>query len=245
MLTYTDNPAKRLVFILKSAQSHPGSERVARVWASVFNVGEKDLPQIFYFLGLLHRLSMDVDERIKQIPELNSELYLLNMPEIRESLSPIQLNAQWATSLKHLTPQAIRALEFCADALSKQHEEETIPETELADLTREIQEFYEYVASAKLDQQLRLVLLDLVGTMQKAVMEYRIRGVAALRDSIVYSIGTFILNHELFKREKDEPALHKFGQMLARVTKVVFAATKVKALYDTVQKLLPDKLPPL
>jgi len=166
-------------------------------------------------------------------------------PKSESPLSPIQLNAQWAISLKHLTPQAIRALEFCADALSKQHEEEAIPETELADLTREIQEFYEYIASAKLDQQLRLVLLDLVGTMQKAVMEYRIRGVAALRDSIVYSIGTFILNHELFKREKDETALHKFGQILARVTKVVFAATNVKALYDTVQKLLPDKLPPL
>jgi hypothetical protein len=171
MLIYTDNPAQRLLSILKSAQAHQGSQPTSQVWAAVFSVNQNDLPQIFYFLGLLQRLSMEVDERIKQIPDLNHELYLINMPEIRQALAPNQLNAQWAQSLRHLTPQAVRALEFCADALSKQHEEEIIPDSELADLTREIQELYEYVASATLDQQLRLVLLDLLGTMQKAVME--------------------------------------------------------------------------
>jgi hypothetical protein len=152
---------------------------------------------------------------------------------------------KWAQSLRHLTPQAVRALEFCADALSKQHEEEIIPDSELADLTREIQELYEYVASATLDQQLRLVLLDLLGTMQKAVMEYRVRGAAALRDSIVHSLGTFMLNHELFKKERKATAVQMFGNLLAHVTKVVSAAVKVKTLYDQVQKLIPDKLPDL
>jgi hypothetical protein len=245
MLIYTDNPAQRLLDILKSARSHQGHESIAQVWAVVFNIDKGDLPQIFYFLGLLHRVSMDVDERIKQLPNLNHELYLLNMPEIRQALAPNQLNGQWAESLRYLSPHAIRALEFCADALSKQHEEAMISDTELADLTREIQDLYEYIASANLDQQLRLVLLDLLGTMQKAVMEYRIRGAAALRDSIVHSLGTFMLNHELFKKEKNEPAVQKFGNLLAHVTKVVSATLKVKALYDKVQKLLPDKLPEL
>jgi hypothetical protein len=61
----------------------------------------------------------------------------------------------------------------------------------------------------------------------------------------VHSLGTVMLNHELFKKERKATAVQMFGNLLAHVTKVVSAAVKVKTLYDQVQKLIPDKLPDL
>lgn len=184
-MKYTDNPAKRLHAILSSALSKNKGEQAVKVWASVFGIEDEDpKPKVFYYLGLLHHLTYDIEERIQRLPDINTNLYLRAMPDIRDALAPMRFDQSFQnTADRHLSAGTLTVLEFCANELGKHHHEDPIPPESLEELRTDITGLREEIGNADLDEDLRMVLLDLSTMMLRAIDEYDIRGAAGLRDN--------------------------------------------------------------
>ena len=236
----SDNPARRLHSLLADALTKNPNEQTRKVWASVFSISEKEAAgRVFYDLGLLHHLTYAIEDRIRRIPDINIELFLRAIPAVRLALSPIQMNASFGeTAGKHLNAGTMTALEFAANELAKDHHEDPIPPEDLTAIRDQALQLLEDVRIADIDSDLRTLLMDLLVTMIRCVDEYRIRGAAGLRDVVAFSVGQFILNHDLFEKTKKEPVVQRFYKLVGRVSTVVSAAIKVMELYGKVAPLL-------
>jgi hypothetical protein len=240
----TDNPAKRLHAILSQALNKKPNEQTIKVWASVFGVPEKDAAgRVFYYLGLLHQLTYAVEERINRIPDINAELYLRALPDIRLALSPVNTQQSFTdTAGRHLGAGTMTVLEFAANELGKHHHEDTIPQEELDSIKKDFSDLFKNIREAEIDEDLRTLLLDLCVMALRAIDEYQIRGAAGLRDVVAFSVGQIILNHDLCDDAKGEPVMKRFTELLGKITTVVTSAIKVYQLYGKVAPVLG--LPP-
>lgn len=236
----SDNPARRLHGLLADALTKNQGEQTLKVWASVFAIPEKEAAgRVFYYLGLLHHLTYAIEDRIRRIPEINTELYLRAIPDVRLALSPIQMNASFHdTAGKYLNAGTMTVLEFSANELAKHHHEDPIPVGDLKAIRDQASTLLEDIRVADIDADLRALLMDLLVTMIRCVDEYRIRGAAGLKDVVAFSIGQFILNHDLYEKTKKETVVQRFSKLVGRVSTVVSAAIKVMALYGKVAPIL-------
>lgn len=236
----TDNPAKRLHSILSDAIKRNGGEATIKVWSAVFDAnGDDAIPRVFYCLGLLHQLTFAVEDRVRRIPGLNTDLYLRAMPDIRRALSPARTDFAFNdTAGRYLNAGTMTVLEFCANELGKEHHEDAIPAEELNALRTDIDALFSDVSSADIDKDLQVLLLDLLSMMLRSIDEYRIRGAAGIRDAMAFSIGQFCINHDLYQKTKKEPVVDRFSKILARISTVVSTAIKVMSLYGKVAPIL-------
>ena len=119
-------------------------------------------------------------------------------------LSP-KLSARWSEWYGRVPGEAFFNLEVCSDTLSKIYKEKEIDEKELKKLKDDIGKLYEKVyASTSLNEYLRTLILDQLELIRRAILEYRIRGVTGLRESLTTSLGEVHLNMPLFNQASRE-----------------------------------------
>jgi hypothetical protein len=182
--------------------------------------------------------------RILRIPDINTELYLRALPDIRLALSPLNIQAKFQdTAGKYLGAGTMTVLEFAVNELGKYHHEEPIPKEDLDSIRAEASELLAEIEDATIDDDLRMILMDSVGMVVRSIDEYRIRGAAGMRDIVAFSIGQFVLNHDLYEKTKNESVVKRFSAIVGKISTVVAASIKVYQLYGKVAPILG--LPPV
>lgn len=246
------NPAKRLHTILTKAKPFQGL--TINVWAAVFDitpdVSANDLPlekqlEVLSCVQQTLKLVDEVEELIKNIQDINHERYLRPFPRIKEAF-PKSLNHFWSehrSFINKVTEGDLVVLEFCIDVISSFHPEKIVNENEIKEITVEISKLYEQIYSSDLEKPLKDLLLDLLEIMRSSVHEYRIRGIARLKEGIAEVLGKLILNKDLIQNSQREE-VNSIKKLLNKFFSVYsFAADSIQMI-EGVQKVLP-LLPPI
>jgi hypothetical protein len=246
------NSAERLYVILTKAKeiaSRPMNCMAG--WASVFEVEllgrnselvknpNDQHPIIFHYnvqTEILHRLIelnhliTEIEEKIKQVEEINHDLYLKPYAKIRIVVSPTRLTDNFGSILSEITESDMVIVQFCSEQLKKIFPEKSVDESLLKELLTEIQNLYEKVKDSEIEFKLKNILLDLLETMRQALYEYRIRGFERIEEAIQRLIGIYSLNKENIENSnveeigKIKKLLRKFGSLYS------FAADTVQLL---------------
>jgi hypothetical protein len=75
--------------------------------------------------------------------------------------------------------------------------------------------------------------------IRQAIHEYRIRGIARLREELASSVGTLIINEDLIKRFSDKEEVQEFGKLITKLATYSSLASNVIKIAESVIKYLP------
>lgn len=242
---YDDNPAGRLHSILEKLKQYDADDVAGRVrsrdvWAALLEVDREDTVALYRGIGLLLEQVDKAEKLIRDMPEIDPDLYLLNFPTLRQGIATPSINSGWSDQRKLFSPVVLRDLAFCASKIAEFYSEGIIEQEELASLAEEVNRLFDAVVNATLNQNLRELLLDLLETMRRAIAEYKIRGAAGLREALTKGVGAVVIMAQQAAEPEEQSTVKRVFSFLEKVDKVIARLAKYKPILVSIgQKLLP------
>lgn len=237
-----DNPAGRLHAVLGPAPSDAYAKLNAReVWGILLQIeNPKDNVQIYRGIGLLLDQLDKAEEIIRSRPDIDHEVYLQNFSKLRQGIATPTLDAPWAHSQQHFTPEAVRDLLFCSAKIAEFYSEGHLEADELKGLLDELDALVNTVSEAAISRELRQILLDLLEAVRRALAEYRIRGTAGLREATARSIGFILFAWQQAAEDEEKQTVSRTLVFLRRLDTVVARVLKYAPVLAAIgRKLLP------
>lgn len=226
-----DNPAGRLYHLLSEANQKGAGNQFGDAWAKVFGVDTEDQGRV---LTLLAQVILEVDrgkEAVQTNPEINQELYLRPFEELEKAFNLINYGKSWKSWSNRLQDDTLTKLAYCANELSRVQPEGTISDDDLAELRSQLEEVLDFVLEAEIDDALKQVLVDGLETLRRAILEYKIRGAAGLREALERNYGMLMLHgHEIGKDAEAKKTGKKIFGFLQRVHSTLEIIWKVRQL---------------
>lgn len=239
------DPAERLITILRRALDTAGNQTFLGMWRHTFADNGADVSTVYEWISLVQDLAVDVERGINAIPDIRHEVYLKFLPELRKILARENLQEAWAGHRIALE-MIINALDFASERLQQHSPEPKLPQSELDALLTQAREMMDVLnKSTTIPRSLKLLLFDLVASIQRSIDEYRFRGIRSIRQQL-FVVASLIQEHlPEFEQNKDTPEVRHFWRFLKKVDSVTAVALRVKELISSVAPMLGQALPAL
>jgi hypothetical protein len=108
----------------------------------------------------------------------------------------------------------------------------------LEKLTAEVNSLYESVVASTLSPEVKLMVLQQLEIIRRAVHEYRITGIMALQNALSGAVGEIALHREEFRRENGQE-IEQFGRILKTLDALISVAMKAKPLLAPLVQYIP------
>jgi hypothetical protein len=240
------NSAGRLWKILNGLKSRSGGEVYTQL-GQILGIEPGDPVAYMAALSALISALDSVDRQVRAVPDVNHPLHLHALPHLRGVLGSARQNQNFDQFKAQLFSQdSLTCLMFCADLLGKTDPEDEIPPDELKSLLEDISHLYESILTSTLPKPVKALILDQLENIRRAVHEYRVRGVRALKEALATAVGQVHLHAEELKNAKsdtDRSELSEFAKVLNTVDTLVSVATKAQKLLAPILPYLPLILP--
>lgn len=251
-MTKTDNPVGRLHMLLEKGKQQSGSGYL--IWGNVLEmnltpksgnqIDEDTVLEIFYRVTQVRTLTKKAEESLRDIEEINHELYLTPFPRIMPVLRIDNFNTgNFEIYFQAITDGDMAILALGSEELSKRHIEPSIDEEELKEILLSVNHLFDEVQSSSLPKELKTYILTQLELIRRGINEYRITGVARLQEALATTIGSMLLNRDLINQSSDKPEVGRFANLAMRFASVVTFASDTTSLIDNVSKFLPLLLP--
>jgi hypothetical protein len=230
------NSAGRLFNILHDAKQKVPNQVItaSKLWAEVFALdqGTPDFEvHIFERLLQLRQLIIDAERDLRGIGISDKMLRPFERikPIPQQSLS--YLNSDIRNTIQAVTESDMTLLEVCSEELEKRHLEPAVDEAELHEILADLRVIFDEVTSGSIDPDLKLFILDGLETIQRGILEFRIRGHQRLNETIGEIVASFVANHPIPKTAEDEDSWRKFNKVFRRVVAVAhFTITGIREI---------------
>lgn len=249
----TNNPAGRLYEILAKAikigkklpYSKTREERKASlVLAEALEIENTDSREIFDGVSQLFRLIDDTELAIKKIKNVDTELYLSPIFEIKEAFGTIYLNLteDWSAIAMGIDRGTLEKLKFCADMLSRQQGEIALNTEELTELYTDIKTLLERVLDAKIDEDIKSFLLNQLRDIEQAIINYKFKGSEGLIQVVQATLGATLMNENV-RNEGKNPLVTNFFTIITRIASLLSIYSNTKQLSSDLGRVLQKLLP--
>lgn len=238
------DPAGRLCDLLQEARRKNETTKVRTVWAAVFKVEESDSGAILRMLSDMIQVSYKTQDRIRELENIDHELFLKPFENIEKLFSQINLEGSWQTGKRLLDEPTIYGLQFCSDRLSREASVSTVNHEEIERIQKILSELTETVLSLDFEPNLKSLLIRNLEGLRQAIIAYRIRGIEGIEAELEASFGSLALKRDMVKSavEKD-PAkkgfFSKYMPFLEGINKTVTTAKNIdNASGNSISKIL-------
>ena len=242
----TDNPAGRLLVLLRQAKSYPNVSTCLHVWAQVFDLSINDNHQQYELMHRIWEINQLIDDLEQQVQSLEDdddrESFLQPIQRFRNAV-PIAAasNTNIQQAFGPITDGDMIVLDFCSRHLHKRTPEPVADPKGLEDLNGEIDRLFEKVnSSSTLEAGLKEFLLVQIESIRRGIQEYRIGGIQRLRETLGSVLGTAMVNQE--KMTADAEELREFIEVTSKLISIVEFAWKTTKLLNAVSAVLPHLL---
>jgi hypothetical protein len=241
----TNNPAGRLYRLLAEARAKETNNHSLLVWAEVLEaVDGSEASTLHRFLQLI-QLFHETKAALEGVKDLNRDLYMSEMHRIENLMFPSTLFRPWNGVKNSLTDTAMQALAFCAERLSELPLHRDADPHALAQLQADVEALSERViGSDEIDTEAKGLLVDLLNILREALIEYRIRGPARLREAVEQLVGKLVVNRSKVERNQSAAVVIEFGRLWTRFTEIVGLVSDINQLAPAATDLIRGLLPP-
>ena len=235
-----DNPALRVHRFLSLAAQKSGDIAAKDVWQQVFGLtSNEDVHSIYRGLMNLYGQLEVAEKLIRDIEEIDHDLYTRYFQSVKRVLATSSLNSAWRDHARNLGPEVLASLEFCGAKLSERYAEDYVQDQELADLVYEAEELRTEILDSHIDPSLKGDLARVVELLRRAFLDYRFTGPAAVRDELARALGVlFLRREEIIKSPEASGPLTRIFDLLGKADALVARVAKYKALATGIKILL-------
>lgn len=239
----TNNPAGRLYEILVTARKNVGiNATVKSVLTKALEIKSTDSIEMFDGVNKLFGLIKDTELAIKKLQDVDIELYLSPVNEIKEAFRDFNLTGEWSTISHKIDRGTLEKLRFCADALARQQAEIPLNLEELNELHSEVRLLLERVLDTQLNDDIKSFVFEKLQDVEQAIINYKFKGSDGLMRVVEATFGAALLNEDL-RKEGENPVITSFFTTITRIASMLSIYTNTKQLGGDVGKVLQKLLP--
>ncbi len=235
-----DNPAQRLVSILKQGKKIRADLNCKAAWINIFEIDNNSNDCLMMHLGQLMMMPYQISNLAK--------LYKLKHPthyaeRLTQAFTSQDINGQWHTFISKIDDRAIENLEMLSDSLHSKCEIESVDKNKLSELHIKFSALYDEISLADIEQKLKNIILIKIKLILDAIHNYRITGIDGIINTYESAFGYMTIdeyykNYLLTKDEKSSG--FKLRQCLHDLAQIVTVLPYVKLCIDFVDNIVSN-----
>lgn len=234
-----NNPAGKLLMILREGVKKNGAQETWMVWSELLQSKSKEPSRLFGEFGKLNRALDEVERKVNtNIP--NPGLYLRYEQEIREIIGPKSLTTQWEVYRGKITPAVLFSLEHCAAALG-QHYPKADFLKEVPEIKNQLAIVMDHVADSDLPPELKTIIVQRIEDLLSAIEDYQLYGITEIEPAVHAVIGVVGMETPTIL---NDPANKKWFEPLVKwlqkIEQGLHVGHAVVKLTDRIAKLLTE-----
>jgi len=239
-MTKANNPAQRLLTILKAARDRPdGKAEVA--WCDILSVESGKNPQLLRRLGLVLDLPNKIKEEIEKISGIDHDVYLKWMPAVQSSFSNINLGRNFNEFKNPLSDHTIYGLEVCAELLSRHSAEKILNPTDLKELDAEVTKLFDALLDSDLHPDLKSFILTRLDEIHLAILDYEFAGPKPLQRAVEAVVGSALFEKQKYDRFAGTEHYKAFWKIISKAALIVTIVSGTLQIADGLKKVLPER----
>lgn len=228
------NSAHRILAVVQKASSQPDDKSTAEVWASLLGLDEttaKSDPHPIYAQLQLVREEVDSISRSMSSVEIPADLYGPYLERVSKTVSVTNLSAPWKSYKKHLQPDVVLCLKYCAALLP---EEEPIDHEDLQNILDRVHELRQEIENSSLSGHVYGFLSGQLDIIEKSIKQYPIKGAESIRRAFSEGFADLATRADDLRNEDDRDEAEKVAGLwasLKRVGNAVVDADRIATAY--------------
>lgn len=236
-----NNPAKRLLIILKEGKSDRinGDASCLQVWKSLLEVSDNNDAQLLSKLGKTIALVGEIEDELKQTGIDDYESNLAWVPFLRQAFANQKLSDPWSGFIKNVNDHTFNYLSNCSNILDLKFSSRYKSIENVDDLVVEVNDLLAEVLASGIDESIKHYMSQKLREMQRALDEYKITGNGPIVKSVESYVGHVIINKHKILTAKDDSVVRKFGQLMNRLAILTTLTMGALQLPGEIQELFP------
>ncbi|WP_421206828.1 hypothetical protein [Aeromonas enteropelogenes] len=228
----SDNPAARLLAILKLGQTHNINSIAKSVWFSIFSIEEEDLVAaeslLMAKLGQVMLLPHNTQNLVSTYyPELSEDLTYV-MSKLQDAFIRQNLSGAWSTFIGHIDVHCISTLSMTATLLDHKLETSLIAPDDIERFRERVQTLISDSLKIELNKEFKKFIVHYLQKILTALNDYLISGAQPILDALEATLGHAVLDPEFKEHLKEDgfgKNVREFIGDLANVVTIATAAT--------------------
>ncbi len=240
-----DNPAGRLYLAVSRAQDlkGDGGRPMGHIWAEIFGISPDAVGDLYEAHAALIEQAQEAQLLIRESDEIADNLHLLPFQTVENALANTAPRDSWNHFGQQLQPDTIRSLAYTSAELSRISRDIVIDGEQLKELLAETRQLLDSVIVAPIHDKLKSFLLNKLRAIEKALIDYQIRGSTEIRRVVEFVIGgiqLFAIDLETDVLDDSSSILGEFRTLLTRLGNAVEIGTALaKLISQTTLPILP------
>jgi hypothetical protein len=184
-----DNPAARLLAILKAGRQEAPQTSCSDVWYKVLRVDPGDHALLAARLAEVMALPREIAIDMSEYYPDESQMVAHWRGQVDRAFVSLHLGAQWASFSSQIDEHSMMHLSTTAKLLQYVTKAKPVNDTDLGDIRNKINELIIEVRDSDLEDSLKISVIKYLTEILSAVDEYFITGVTPILDGINAAYG--------------------------------------------------------
>jgi len=235
-----NNPAGRLLKIIKKSQKEGTNTASGNVFAKLFNIDPNDKALLLRRIGDLMSLPHLIRSEVDKLENISQPLLLKWLPPVELSLETINLKAKWQNFMGHYKEDVIYGMEMCADVLSRNRPEKALKEEDRKKLILIINDAINSLENEDMPEEIKEFFFERLQRVRDALEAYIILGVNPIENEILNIKGVVTQDKNLYYKTHDTNAGKIFWSAMGRVAAVMTILSSTLNIGMDVNEILAD-----
>jgi uncharacterized protein YlzI (FlbEa/FlbD family) len=231
-----DNPAGRLLAILKKGKTIHGNKICKDVWVELLQAS--DDAEMLSRLGLLMELSKDASIKIKEGFPNESESVAHWKSQLSTAFISQNLQATWQSFIGHIDSHTINYLASHSTMLALISNTKSVVDDDMEKVRDQLLEIYKEILQSNLEQEIRIYLTRHIRKILTGIDEYFLTGALPILEAVETTIGHAYLHKNYASFLRDEKLGQKVLDMLNATASVVTVAAGLTQIPPVITLLL-------
>jgi hypothetical protein len=233
-----NNPAGRLLKIVRDLKHAPPNTSANDAWASALGIDVSDTGSLLKGIGATLQLGQDTIEAIKRL-DVEHDLFIGHINQILMAFQKMNLGSRIHDTIVNVKQEDIVGLTFCDEQLRRKFPEKTLSVNDLKKIHEDIMSLFEEVSKSEIDEYLRQYLLDKLDLLRRAVEMYNVTGIKPIETAIHTVLGSTAVDSKLKDKLKDSSLSKKVIKFVLGLYVAIQCINNIAQLPESIDKLLP------
>ena len=222
----SDNPADRLLHILKAGKQLHASYNCRKAWCQLLDVDDiNDHSLLMSRLGKVMALPDGIVTMLDSHDGIEPEVYQHWVTKLDAGFTNQSLTGTWESFIKYIDSHTMASLALTSTLLKVTSKRTLIDEESLKETTAKLNSLLSEVADSELEDGVKLYVVKSLQKIITALNEYKITGSAPILETIEASFGHAIVDEKFRESMNSSETGRKVWDILANTANTVSVAT--------------------
>lgn len=240
MAMIVDNPAGRLLAILKAGKLHKGNVTCRSVWHALLNVPTGDHPLLSERLAQVMALPKIIAVEMQEHYPDESPMVAHWRGQLDTAFVNLNLNIAWDTFIQQIDEHSMMHLNSTAKLLQGVTKFRPMTQFDITSVRTQVDELIKEVLDAEFNEDIKLSIVRYLKRLLDNLDEYFITGIMPILDVVNSTFGNAVLDPKYREFITSEPLGKKIVSIVALAANLATAATGLPLLVQVLGLMISN-----